>query len=897
MATTSEEVLMTQSATFASIDHNVYYCTQPNVIRWAVFSFYNWATWQGLGWDANSVFADPLFTSTNDLHILPGSPAIALAPMPLQVTVDRDGDTRGTTNTLLPEAGADERTDACSLGLSGTYILGPSGAGIFPTFSSAVAAMVSCGISAPVIFEVESGIYTEQITLPQIAGTSTTNTITFRSQAMDSSAVLLRWPSATANNWVVRFNGADNVTLDRITMERTGGPSFATVVYFQPPGPLNDSRSITLSHCRLMADGSSLATSALLDKAATTTGGNDSLKVQHTRFIGGGSGIYANIGGNDKLLVQDNYFVGQNANAVVIPVASASFTIRRNGAALSPFAYNHVVMISNSVAGFTIEANRLSNTNGTAIGLGSTNTSLGGTSIVRNNMLRGSTYGLWTVGSTSGLRVDHNSMYGGVSGLYFFASGPVNITSLRNNVLHGGSFGLQRDAAVTVTFALTSHNALFSPSGIVANSGGTMVSTIAALQALTGQFANSIEVDPKYFDQAACDLHAYVMELDAAGTPLLAVTSDFDGQVRSTTTPDIGADEFTPQLWNDAFNTCSLADVIVSTGSGTDQWIYKGRKVVARLNDNGRVLGNVGLAFYVNNGPVRTSDMGQRYLDRNWRLATQNTWVGSIFLRVFFSGNEFTTYAAADPLVVTQADAGLTHYIGVNENCSETDNPIGQTWLSYYPVLNGTEPRINTAGGTSWATAVLGQDGELYMSGLGQVLPVELLSFTGERTNEHEVVLHWTTATERNNAGFEVWRMIDGEEDFTEVSWVDGAGDSQSLIQYELLDHNATSRTSYYKLRQVDLDGQGEWSEVITVTAGNEQDDIVLYPNPAHDEFFIRGDRGLWTQVQLIDAGGRIVAQWGPEERFVCGDLPPGIYGVSIQLAKGGSTHQRLLVR
>ena len=81
------------------------------------------------------------------------------------------------------------------------------------------------------------------------------------------------------------------------------------------------------------------------------------------------------------------------------------------------------------------------------------------------------------------------------------------------------------------------------------------------------------------------------------------------------------------------------------------------------------------------------------------------------------------------------------------------------------------------------------------------------------------------------------------------------------------------------------------------MTAVNEQDDIVLYPNPVHDEFFIRGDRGLWSQVQLIDAGGRMVAQWGPQERFVCGEPPPGIHGVSIQLAKCGSSHQRLLLR
>ncbi|MBP7409893.1 MAG: T9SS type A sorting domain-containing protein, partial [Flavobacteriales bacterium] len=364
-----------------------------------------------------------------------------------------------------------------------------------------------------------------------------------------------------------------------------------------------------------------------------------------------------------------------------------------------------------------------------------------------------------------------------------------------------------------------------------------------------------------YYDVLTNDLHAYAMEADMAATPIAYITTDIDGQPRSLTDPDIGADEFTPQLWADAFNTCGAADAITSTGSGTDQWIYKDRKVVARFNDNSQNLGTVQLNVFLNNGAVRTSDMGQHYLDRNWHLVTQNTITSSASIRLFFSGNELTAYAAADPLVTVLGDAGVAHYAGLNENCLEMDNPGGQQWISMYPITNGTEPRINAAGGTSYVTPSTGNDGELYVTGQGQVLPVELIAFAGERINEREVKLKWSTAAEHNNAGFEVWRMIDGEEEFQEIRWVEGVGESQTLFTYEMTDPNGASANSYYKLKQVDHNGSHEWSEVVAVAAASMTSHMVLYPNPCTHELFLAGGALEEETLSILDASGRVVLE------------------------------------
>jgi len=872
-----------------------------NVIRnGGIFGVYWGTTWYydqpslaaGSGKNLNSMFTDPLFVNiTSDLHLQSTSPCLGAGQVTSTVLDDFDGEARPQPVATNPEIGADERPEQCP-GMNGTYLIGPSVAADFSTFTAAISALTDCGITAPVLFEVESGTYTEQISIPAINGTSATNTITFRSQVLDSTAVVLQWPSGGVSNYTVRFNGVDNIRFEHLTMERSGAPNACNVLSMEPPGMLNDNRSVVISHCQVRTAIHVAALGALVYKPGSTTQGCDSLKVEHSLLEGGTQGILAVVGLNDRLLAQNNRFAGQSVNAINIASAQATFTLRHNAVSHTPSVYNHAILLGNSSAGCTVEGNRVENTNGTACALLGMNTALGGQNRVFNNMFKGDTYGLWTSGACNGLRIDNNSVYASAGvAMLFFASGAQTIASMRNNVFHGFSYALQRDAGVTLTLNSTSHNALYSSTGDAALWNGSALAGIPALQAASGQFANSFESDPLYFDRSTADLHAYAMELDAAGTPIAAVTDDFDGDARDPSTPDIGADEFTPQLWNETLNTCALADVIVSIGSGADQWIYKDRKVVARLNDNGRVLGNVGLQLYVNSGPVRTSDMGQRYLDRNWRLATQNTWSGNIFLRLFFSGNEFTAYAAADPLVTTLADAGLTQYIGVNENCLETDNPGGQTWLSYYPVLSGSEPRITAAGGTSWATAVLEEDGEVYMSGQGQVLPVELLSFTARRINELEVQLEWQTATEHNNAGFEVWRMIQGEEDFAEVGWLDGAGDSQENIAYMYMDPNATTPTSYYRLKQVDSNGAFSWSATVAVEGSGAQAQWLAYPVPAHDVLHLKGLPAATLDIQLYDASGRLVSEWGRTEVLDGLErLARGVYALSVLGADGTRT-------
>ncbi len=167
-------------------------------------------------------------------------------------------------------------------------------------------------------------------------------------------------------------------------------------------------------------------------------------------------------------------------------------------------------------------------------------------------------------------------------------------------------------------------------------------------------------------------------------------------------------------------------------------------------------------------------------------------------------------------------------------------------------------------------------------------LPVELLAFSGQRINADLVELEWTTASEHHNAGFEVWRMVEGEDGFTEVAWVDGAGDSQTLQRYALPDANATRGTSYYKLKQVDLEGTATWSPVIAVEGMADQRSMLAYPNPASDRIMLAGMPDDVTHVDLLDAAGRAVRTWGGNSQLDdLGGLERGMYTVVVSAANG----------
>lgn len=176
-------------------------------------------------------------------------------------------------------------------------------------------------------------------------------------------------------------------------------------------------------------------------------------------------------------------------------------------------------------------------------------------------------------------------------------------------------------------------------------------------------------------------------------------------------------------------------------------------------------------------------------------------------------------------------------------------------------------------------------------------LPVELLSFEANRLDVGNVQLDWITATELNNVGFEVQRMLDDEFEFTTIDWVDGVGNSIDYVNYKYNDENAYTGISYYRLRQVDFDGTESFSEVRAVR-GHDREiemEIGIYPNPVKDVLNIHfgdiPDATTYSSVKIVSMSGQILHQFesGAQSHQILeidfvSKLAPGAYLIHIKL-------------
>ena len=115
------------------------------------------------------------------------------------------------------------------------------------------------------------------------------------------------------------------------------------------------------------------------------------------------------------------------------------------------------------------------------------------------------------------------------------------------------------------------------------------------------------------------------------------------------------------------------------------------------------------------------------------------------------------------------------------------------------------------------------------------MVPVTWLSFTAQ-TADKKVHLHWTTATEINNSHFEVENSTDGRN-FEQVGEVTGAGNSFTPLNYKFTDLAPFGSNSilYYRLKQVDFNGEFEYSKTIAVRNSKQGNGVTIEsitPNP-----------------------------------------------------------------
>jgi len=243
--------------------------------------------------------------------------------------------------------------------------------------------------------------------------------------------------------------------------------------------------------------------------------------------------------------------------------------------------------------------------------------------------------------------------------------------------------------------------------------------------------------------------------------------------------------------------------------------------------------------------------------------------------------------AQADPLDGLLAD-GLMHTLRVTWDPVTTTLQVyvdGSQRLScvYDYVANVFGGNPNVWWGFTGSTGLLAN--QQYFCPLTLPLPVELMQFNAS-CNDGTPLLTWYTASETNNNYFVIERSEDGSV-FDSIARVNGSGNTNEIIMYQFLDYTSNGSEIYYRLRQIDFDGNNtelgivstkcDQKNILEITAVKDQTESSVTLD------FVTSYAGRHI-VSLHDVNGKLIEQKammcepGFNQADFCNRPEPGIY-------------------
>lgn len=188
------------------------------------------------------------------------------------------------------------------------------------------------------------------------------------------------------------------------------------------------------------------------------------------------------------------------------------------------------------------------------------------------------------------------------------------------------------------------------------------------------------------------------------------------------------------------------------------------------------------------------------------------------------------------------------------------------------------------------------------------VLPVSLKNFTATKKSNTSL-LNWATVSEINCAGFDIERGMDGIR-FSKIGHVKTksiGGICCSTLQYSFQDINPFVGSNYYRLKQLDIDGNYKYSNVSMVKFDAPTAFFIqsVFPNPAvgFSDINLLSKFSGNANVIICDEAGRKINQFSVylnagenSIHIYTGDLSKGVYIITISLPNGSFVSTKLIV-
>ncbi|MEO6489472.1 MAG: right-handed parallel beta-helix repeat-containing protein, partial [Ferruginibacter sp.] len=521
-------------------------------------------------WESSPTMAG-VYTAISGVLTSPGFNINATITQYYRVAVTCSGNTTYSTPALLtvnPALPANTYTINKTIGTGGLN---------YASFNEAKAAM-ACGIAGPVIFNVVSGTgpYDEQLILESIAGTSITNTVTFNG---NGNSIRFN-PTINNERAVIKLRNTDHIIFDSLVIDATlaGGTYGYGVQLF------NDADSNVFRNCKIISiDNLNTTNFAGIvinasETGAVTTGNTlcDANSFDNNTIIGGfysitcvGSTAIPVVGNSfTRNKIRDFYSYGFYLNSSNNTLVEKN-DISRPARLISTTFYGvYLTGTNNSVI---ISKNKIHNpfdadvTNVLAfygIYFTGVDAAFGTENLVSNNLIynvngEGIQYGLYNTSSNNAwyyhntVSLDDATSNTAAVTRGFYQTIQADGIDFKNNIItikRGGTGTKHAIFFNTVGSLITSNNNDFYVNGAGGSNFigyyGVDEITLADWQAISFQDLLSKDLDPEYANPPFNDYTPTLGAVDNIGTPV-GVSSDIVDAVRSATTPDAGAYEFT----------------------------------------------------------------------------------------------------------------------------------------------------------------------------------------------------------------------------------------------------------------------------------------------------------------------------------------------------------------
>lgn len=217
-------------------------------------------------------------------------------------------------------------------------------------------------------------------------------------------------------------------------------------------------------------------------------------------------------------------------------------------------------------------------------------------------------------------------------------------------------------------------------------------------------------------------------------------------------------------------------------------------------------------------------------------------------------------------------------------------SPVAQRWTASN---NGWEApqgvQSNPTAYSTLASGITGLNTWWTLSAGSSPLPVEMAFFKSGCEN-NKVKLRWGTASEKNNAGFEIQRSTNGN-DFETIGTVKGKGNTTEYSEYNFSDPSPSVQTQFYRLKQCDFNGTCTLTNTIIAVPCNKEAPLQIISSAIADGLLlinIASETEAEITIKVFDVQAKLICQKnvmvqsGMNQVKLCPDSGSSVYLFSV---------------